>query len=109
MSKFIIEGGVKLHDEITPQGAKNEALQILCATLLTSETVVVENIPDILDVNNLIDLLAQMGVVVDRTSRHTCSFCAANIDMEYLQTDDFKRRASSLRGSIMIMGPMIAR
>lgn len=109
MSKFIIEGGVKLHGEITPQGAKNEALQILCATLLTSETVVVENIPDILDVNNLIDLLAQMGVVVDRTSRHTCSFCAANIDMEYLQTDDFKRRASSLRGSIMIMGPMIAR
>ncbi len=109
MSTFIIEGGQPLKGEIIPQGAKNEALQILCATLLTPEEVTVENIPDILDVNNLIDLLAHMGVSVDRTDRHTCKFKADRIDLTYLQTDDFKRRASSLRGSIMIMGPLLGR
>ena len=109
MSTFIIEGGQPLKGEIVPQGAKNEALQILCATLLTPEEVIVENIPDILDVNNLIDLLAHMGVSVDRTDRHTCIFKADRVDLTYLQTDDFKRRASSLRGSIMIMGPLLAR
>jgi len=109
MSTFIIEGGQPLKGEIVPQGAKNEALQILCATLLTSEEVMVENIPDILDVNNLIDLLAHMGVSVDRIDRHTCKFKADRVDLTYLQTDDFKRRASALRGSIMIMGPLLGR
>ena len=109
MSTFIIEGGAPLHGEITPQGAKNEALEILCATLLTPEEVIIENIPDILDVNNLIDLLGAMGVEINRTDRHTCSFRATDINLEYLKTEDFKRRASSLRGSIMIMGPLLAR
>ena len=106
---FRIEGGHKLTGEITPQGAKNEALQILCATLLTPEEVIVDNIPDILDVNNLIELLGCMGVKVWREGRHRCHLQAENVDMEYLQTEDFKRRASSLRGSIMIMGPLLAR
>ena len=109
MSKFIIEGGHRLNGEITPQGAKNEALQVLCAPLLTNQEVVIHNIPDIVDVNNLIDLLAQMGVEINRIDRHTCSFKAENIDLAYMQGDDFKKRASSLRGSIMIMGPLIAR
>ncbi len=106
---FRIEGGHPLNGTITPQGAKNEALQVLCATLLTPEEVVIDNIPDILDVNNLIDLLGCMGVKVWREGRHKCHFAAENVDMDYLQTDDFKRRASSLRGSIMIMGPLLAR
>ena len=106
---FRIEGGHRLNGEIVPQGAKNEALQVLCATLLTGEEVVIDNIPDIVDVNNLIDLLGCMGVRVWREGRHKCHFMATDISMEYLQTDDFKRRASSLRGSIMIMGPLLAR
>lgn len=109
MSKFVIEGGRQLQGEITPQGAKNEALQILCACLLTQEEIVVENIPDILDVNNLIELLGKMGVGIERPERHTCRLRAADIDIEYLQTADFKQRASALRGSIMIMGPLLAR
>ena len=109
MSKFVIEGGRPLQGEITPQGAKNEALQILCACLLTQEEIVVENIPDILDVNNLIELLGKMGVGIERPERHTCRLRAADIDIEYLQTADFKQRASALRGSIMIMGPLLAR
>ena len=106
---FRIEGGHPLNGTITPQGAKNEALQVLCATLLTHEEVVIDNIPDILDVNNLIDLLGCMGVKVWREGRHKCHFQAENVNLEYLQSDDFKRRASSLRGSIMIMGPLLAR
>lgn len=106
---FRIEGGHPLNGTITPQGAKNEALQVLCATLLTQEEVVIDNIPDILDVNNLIDLLGYMGVKVWREGRHKCHFQAENVNLEYLQSDDFKRRASSLRGSIMIMGPLLAR
>ena len=106
---FRIEGGHPLNGTITPQGAKNEALQVLCATLLTPEEVVIDNIPDILDVNNLIDLLGCMGVKVWREGRHKCHFAAENVNLEYLQTEDFKRRASSLRGSIMIMGPLLAR
>lgn len=106
---FRIEGGHPLNGNITPQGAKNEALQILCATLLTPEEVVVDNIPDILDVNNLIDLLGCMGVKVWREGRHRCHFAAENVNMDYLLTDDFKRRASALRGSTMIMGPLLAR
>lgn len=108
-STFRIEGGHPLNGTITPQGAKNEALQVLCATLLTSEEVVIDNIPDILDVNNLIDLLGCMGVKVWREGRHKCHFQAEAVNLDYLQTDDFKRRASSLRGSIMIMGPLLAR
>ncbi len=109
MSTFVIEGGRALRGDIIPQGAKNEALQVICATLLTSEKVRIENIPDILDVNNLIDLLASMGVTIERPERTTCIFQADKVDLSYLQTEDFKRRASSLRGSIMIMGPLVAR
>jgi len=109
MNSFEIEGGYRLKGEITPQGAKNEALQVICAVLLTSEKVIIRNIPDILDVNNLIDLLEQMGVKINRVDRNTCEFEAANINLEFLQTPQFKKKASSLRGSIMIMGPLLAR
>ncbi len=109
MSSFEIIGSRKLKGEITPQGAKNEALQIICATLLTSESVTINNIPDILDVNNLIDLLKEMGVNIDRKSPDVCTFTAKDVNIEYLQTVEFRQRASSLRGSIMIMGPLLAR
>ncbi|MBK3518160.1 UDP-N-acetylglucosamine 1-carboxyvinyltransferase [Carboxylicivirga marina] len=109
MNCFEIEGGHRLNGEITPQGAKNEALQVICAVLLTSEKVTINNIPDIVDVNNLIDLLGEMGVVINRLNRNTCEFTAANVNLEFLQTKEFKKRASSLRGSIMIMGPLLAR
>lgn len=109
MASFIIEGGHKLQGEITPQGAKNEALQIICATLLTSEKVTVENVPDIIDVNNLIQLLREMGVKVARINQHTYTFQADNIDLSYLQTKSFIKKSSSLRGSIMLVGPLIAR
>lgn len=109
MNCFEIEGGHRLKGEITPQGAKNEALQVICAVLLTSEKVTINNIPDIVDVNNLIDLLGEMGVVINRIDRNTCEFTAANVNLEFLQTKAFKKRASSLRGSIMIMGPLLAR
>lgn len=109
MSSFIIEGGHRLKGEITPQGAKNEALQVICATLLTREEVIIENIPDILDVNNLIELLRDMGVTVDRLSSGTWSFKAENIDLEYTQSADFIRKSAALRGSIMIIGPLLAR
>ncbi len=109
MNCFEIEGGHRLNGEITPQGAKNEALQVICAVLLTSDTVTIKNIPDIVDVNNLIDLLEEMGVRVNRVDRNTCEFTAADVNLEFLQTEDFKKRASSLRGSIMIMGPLLAR
>ena len=109
MASFVIEGGHKLHREITPQGAKNEVLQILCATLLTSEEVVVHNIPDILDVNNLIQLLREMGVKVAKLGLDTYSFKADNVDLNYLQSDEFLRKCSSLRGSVMLVGPLVAR
>jgi UDP-N-acetylglucosamine 1-carboxyvinyltransferase len=109
MSSFVIEGGHRLHGEITPQGAKNEALQVICAVLLTAEEVTITNIPDILDVNNLIDVLADMGVKVNRTNPHTCIFQADHIDLDYLQTDDFVKKCASLRGSVMIVGPLAAR
>ena len=109
MASFVIEGGHKLHGEITPQGAKNEVLQILCATLLTSEEVIVNNIPDILDVNNLIQLLREMGVKVSKLSLDTYSFKADNVDFDYLQSDDFLKKCSSLRGSVMLVGPLVAR
>ena len=109
MASFVIEGGHKLHGEITPQGAKNEVLQILCATLLTTEEVVVNNIPDILDVNNLIQLLREMGVKVSKLGLDSYSFKADNVDLNYLQSDEFLKKCSSLRGSVMLVGPMVAR
>ncbi len=109
MNCFEIEGGHKLSGEIIPQGAKNEALQVICAVLLTPQKVTINNIPDIVDVNNLIDLLAEMGVHVNRLNRNTCEFTAKDVNLEFLQSKAFKKRASSLRGSIMIMGPLLAR
>ncbi|WP_026474680.1 UDP-N-acetylglucosamine 1-carboxyvinyltransferase [Alkaliflexus imshenetskii] len=109
MNSFEIAGPCRMSGEIIPQGAKNEALQIICATLLTPETVEIQNIPDILDVNNLIELLGELGVEITRTSANTCLFKAASINLEYLQSMEFRKRASSLRGSIMIMGPLLSR
>ena len=109
MASFIIEGGHRLKGEITPQGAKNEVLQILCATLLTREKVTVNNIPDILDVNNLITMMQSMGVAVERLGLGSFSFQATNIDTSYLASDEFLKLCSSLRGSVMLMGPLLAR
>ena len=109
MAIFKVEGGRRLRGEITPQGAKNEALQILCATLLTQEKVIVHNVPQILDVIQLIELLQAMGVEVERLSEESYSFRAADIDPDYLRSDDYCRRASRLRGSVMLLGPMLAR
>jgi UDP-N-acetylglucosamine 1-carboxyvinyltransferase len=109
MNSFEITGQRQMSGEIIPQGAKNEALQVLCATLLTNEKVTIHNIPDILDVNYLIILLEELGVETERFSTNSCSFKAANINLEYLQSIEFRKRASSLRGSIMIMGPLLAR
>lgn len=109
MASFVIEGGHRLSGEIYPQGAKNEALQIICATLLTSEEVTVHNIPDILDVNNLIQLMCEMGVGVAKKDVSTYSFRAENIDFSYLESDTFLKKCSSLRGSVMLVGPMVAR
>ncbi|MCC8145245.1 MAG: UDP-N-acetylglucosamine 1-carboxyvinyltransferase [Bacteroidales bacterium] len=109
MASFIIEGGHKLSGEITPQGAKNEALQVICATLLTAEKVTIHNIPDILDVNNLIVLLGEMGVKTDHPSPGTYSFQADDIDLDYLQSEEFFRKSTSLRGSVMLVGPLVAR
>lgn len=109
MSKFIIKGGKELSGEITPQGAKNEALQVLCAVLLTSEEVIIKNIPNIRDINKLIELLSGMGVLVKKLSAHSYSFKAENINFEYFDTEDFFNKAVSIRGSIMIIGPLLAR
>ena len=109
MGTFVIEGGHKLHGEITPQGAKNEALQILCAVLLTEEEVIVNNIPDILDVNKLIALLSDLGVRVKKLGKGSYSFKADNVDINYLQSDNYKRDGGGLRGSIMLVGPLLAR
>lgn len=109
MASFVIEGGRRLQGELTPQGAKNEALQIICASLLTTEPVTVHNIPDILDVNNLIQLLREMGVEVSRDGLDTYTFRAAHLDMDYMQSDAFITRCAALRGSVMLMGPLLAR
>ena len=109
MASFVIEGGHKLHGEITPQGAKNEVLQVLCAVLLTPAEVVVHNIPDILDVNNLIQLLCEMGVKVSKLGLDTYSFKADKVDLDYLQSDEFLKKCASLRGSVMLVGPLVAR
>jgi len=109
MSTFVIEGGHKLSGSITPQGAKNEALQVICAVLLTSEKVTISNIPDIRDVNKLIYILSELGVKVDKISSDTYSFQADELDLDYLESEKFKIEGSSLRGSIMIVGPLLAR
>ena len=109
MSAFIIEGGHKLQGEITPQGAKNEALQVLCATLLTSDPVRIKNIPDISDVNNQIVLLQDLGVKVTKNGPSDYTFQADNVNIAYSESDEFLTRCSKLRGSIMFVGPMLAR
>ena len=109
MASFKIEGGHKLNGTITPQGAKNEALQIICAVLLTPEKVVIENIPDIIDVNKLIFILGELGVKVEKLDSNSYSFQADEINLKYLESAEFKRDGSSLRGSIMIVGPLLAR
>ena len=109
MASFKIEGGHKLNGTITPQGAKNEVLQILCAVLLTPEKVVVNNVPDIIDVNKLIFILGELGVKVEKLSKNSYAFQADEINLPYLESAEFKRDGSSLRGSIMIVGPLLAR
>jgi len=106
---FEVKGGKRLQGEIIPQGAKNEALQVISAVLLTAEEVTISNIPDILDVNNLIDLLAAMNVKVTRTDRHTCTFKADDVNLDFLLSDAFKKRSGMLRGSVMMAGPMLGR
>jgi UDP-N-acetylglucosamine 1-carboxyvinyltransferase len=109
MSSFEVTGGKKLKGDITPQGAKNEALQILCAVLLTPEKVTISNIPQIIDVIKLIDLLKSMGVSVEQKSDDEYTFKADNVNVDYLLTEEYKKKAAALRGSIMIMGPLLAR
>ena len=109
MGRFIIEGGYKLKGEIQPQGAKNEALQVICATLLTTEPVVIKNVPNILDINNLIGLLKKMGVDTKCTGNHEWTFCAADVKTDYLRSKDFVQRCEKLRGSILTMGPLLGR
>ena len=109
MSAFIIEGGHPLKGEITPQGAKNEALQVLCATLLTSDPIRISNLPDIADVNNQIQLLQDIGVRVTRHKQGEMTFQADNVNISYLQSDEFLERCSRLRGSVMFVGPLVAR
>lgn len=109
MASFIIEGGHQLHGEITPQGAKNEALEVITAILLTNEPVIIRNVPDILDVNNLINLLRKMGVEVTSLGDHTWKFQANNLDMRYLGSQEFIQCCSTLRGSILMLGPLLGR
>lgn len=109
MSYFEVTGGKKLKGEITPQGAKNEALQIISAVLLTPEVVTIKNIPDILDVNLLIELLELLNVKVNRVSRNECIFQADDVNVDYLASDDFRKKSSRMRGAVMLAGPMLAR
>lgn len=111
MASFLIEGGHRLHGSIEPQGAKNEALQVICAVLLTKENVTIHNIPRILDILNLIQLLRDMGVEVteDPNDENTFTFCARNINMEYLESEEYFNRCARLRGSVMFLGPLVAR
>ncbi len=109
MSSFKIKGGLRLKGEIVPQGAKNEALQVICAPLLTAEPVTIHNIPDILDVNKLIELVGDMGCQVEKLGKGSYRFTAAQINTEFLQTETYRKKASSLRGSVMLLGPILAR
>ena len=109
INKFQIKGGNKLSGSIIPQGAKNEALQVLCAVLLTNDEVIIRNIPSIRDVNTLIDIIADMGVTVEHLDKHTCRFKADKIQPEYLQSREFAEKTAKIRGSVMLVGPLLAR
>ncbi|HQQ98765.1 MAG TPA: UDP-N-acetylglucosamine 1-carboxyvinyltransferase [Cyclobacteriaceae bacterium] len=109
MSSFRIQGGKRLKGEITPQGAKNEALQILCAALLTSEPVVIHNIPDIVDVNKLIELLGDLGCTVEKLGKGSYRFTSSSINIQHLETESYRKKAAALRGSVMLLGPILAR
>lgn len=109
MSSFKVKGGLNLKGEIIPQGAKNEALQILCAVLLSPDKITIHKTPDIRDVNKLIELLGDMGVKVEKIGAESYTFQADNVDLKYLDTDDFLKKASALRGSVMILGPLLGR
>lgn len=109
MAIFQVTGGKKLHGEITPQGAKNEALQIISAVLLTSEQITISNIPDIVDVNLQIELLQEMGVKVERLSPNSCTFQADNVNVDHLGSEEFRNKSGKLRGSVMLAGPLLAR
>lgn len=109
MSSFVIEGGHPLKGDITPQGAKNEALEVICASLLTEDEVRISNVPDILDVNNLIKLLSDIGVKVTRHSRNDYSFQADSLNLDYLESEEFVRKCASLRGSVLMIGPLLGR
>jgi UDP-N-acetylglucosamine 1-carboxyvinyltransferase len=109
MNAFEVTGGKRLKGEITPQGAKNEALQVISAVLLTKGKITISNIPDILDVNLLIEVLEEMGVKIDRSSRHVCSFQADDVNVDYLNSEGFRKKSGKLRGSVMLAGPLLAR
>lgn len=109
MASFEVIGGQPLHGEITPQGAKNEALQILCATILTDEQVTISNVPDIVDVRRLLDLLRGFGVKIEQLDKNSYTFQADEINLDYFETDDFRKNATKIRGSVMLIGPMLAR
>lgn len=109
MSSFIVEGGRQLKGKISPLGAKNEALQVICAALLTEEEVILQNLPDIADIRNLLSLMAKLGVKIKYLDKHTVSLKAENIDLNYLSTEDYRNKVKTLRGSIMIAGPLLAR
>ena len=109
MAIFEVHGGKQLKGDLKPQGAKNEALQVICACLLTEQKVYIDNIPDIRDVNILIDILKSLGVEVVKTKEYEYCFDASKIHIDYLRTEDFRKKAASLRGSIMIIGPLLAR
>ncbi len=109
MASFEVSGGIKLKGDITPQGAKNEALQIISAVLLTADKVTIHNIPDIIDVNLQIELLSELGVKIGRENRHSCSFQADDVDVDYLKSDAYHKKSGKLRGSVMLAGPMLAR
>ena len=109
MSTFKVTGGHKLQGELNPQGAKNEALQILCAVLLTSEEITIHNLPNIRDVNILIELLKDLGVSVKKIDQNTYTFCAKNVNIKYLSSEEYKNKSSKIRGSIMVLGPLLGR
>ena len=109
MGSFKIKGGKPLNGTIVPQGAKNEALQVLCAVLLTNEKVTINNIPDIRDVNKLVDLLRGLGVKITKKAESSYEFLADEVNLDYLRTEDFYQRGTQIRGSIMILGPLLAR